>query len=150
MEGRGNMLKKMPLFLSMTALVLLGCEDIGHAMGSFTSQGTRKAIEAQGTVAQRSSSESEEPNGNPEDKEYEELEEELKQLMEEMKRLEKELKTKIHKELLPLIRQEMERLRKWLEELHLDEDEPEPLKTRGVPLQETRAPKTPPGGAHTC
>ena len=60
-------------------------------------------------------------------KEYDELEAELKRLLEEIKRLEKDVKKKIQKELLPLIRREIEKLRKWLHEFHPD-DEPEPQK----------------------
>ena len=66
----------------------------------------------------------------PLDPEYEALQEELGQLMEEMKRLEQEIRTKVRRELLPRIRQEVERLRKWLEELDLEKETPGPLKTR--------------------
>ena len=62
-------------------------------------------------------------------KEYERLQEELKHLMEELKRLEKEAKEKIQKEILPRIQREIEKLKEWLREFHLEDDEQEPLKT---------------------
>ncbi len=62
-------------------------------------------------------------------KEYERLQEELKHLMEELKRLEKEAKEKIQKEILPRIQREIDKLREWLREFHLEDDEQEPLKT---------------------
>ena len=54
--------------------------------------------------------------------EYKKLEKELKDLVEEMKRLEKDVKEKLRKEILPLIRREIEKLRKQLREFHLEDD----------------------------
>ena len=72
---------------------------------------------------------SDKSNQDFKDKEYQELEEELKHLMEEMNRLEKEAKETIRKKILPLLKQEIEKLRKWLREFRLEEDEQGPLKT---------------------
>jgi len=62
------------------------------------------------------------------DKSYEDMERQLKSLMEDVRRLEKEAAEKIRRELIPLLRKEIERLRKWLRDLHLDGDEEEPVK----------------------
>ncbi len=65
-----------------------------------------------------------------ESEELKEIEEKLKQMLEEVKRLEKELKKKVQKELLPIIRQEIERLKKWLRELQPEDEETKPQKVR--------------------
>ncbi len=63
-------------------------------------------------------------------KEYKELEKELKKLLEEMKRIEKDVEEKIRKKILPLIKREIEKLRRWLRELHREDDNPEPVQTK--------------------
>jgi hypothetical protein len=63
---------------------------------------------------------------NSKSKEYEELEEDLRALMEEMKRLERNFSEKIRKEILPLIKREIERLRELLRKFQLEDDEPKP------------------------
>ena len=62
-------------------------------------------------------------------KEYKELEKELKKLLEEMKRIEKDVEKNIRKKLLPLLKREIEKLRKWLRELKPKDDSPEPVRT---------------------
>ena len=64
----------------------------------------------------------------PQSKEYEELKEELKLLMDEMKRLEKDIEKKIQKKILPLIKREIEKLRKRLREFRLEDNKTEPKK----------------------
>jgi len=59
--------------------------------------------------------------------ESKEIEEELKHLLEALKRLEKKARKKVKKEFLPLIREEMERLRKWLKEFPSSEEEPQKI-----------------------
>jgi TolA-binding protein len=63
-----------------------------------------------------------------ESEELNEIEEQMKQMLEEVKRLERELRKKFQKELLPIIRQEMERLKKWLRELQPEDEETKPQK----------------------
>ncbi len=63
-----------------------------------------------------------------ESEELKEIEEQLKQMLEEVKRLEREIKKKVQKELLPIIRQEIERLKKWLRELQPEDEEKKPQK----------------------
>jgi len=60
---------------------------------------------------------------------YEDIERELKRLLEVLKILEKEAKEKVQKELIPLLKREIERLRKWLEEFRPEKDNPQPNKT---------------------
>jgi hypothetical protein len=70
--------------------------------------------------------------------EYEDLERRLKELLRELEKLEKEAREKIQQDILPLIRKEIERLRKWLRDLPLkkEEEKQEPLRTRarGFPV----------------
>ncbi|MFH1350519.1 MAG: hypothetical protein ABII26_06230 [Pseudomonadota bacterium] len=63
----------------------------------------------------------------PKTDEYSKLKEELERLMEEMKRLEKDFKDKLSKEILPLIRREIEKLRKRLKEFKIEGDEPKKI-----------------------
>lgn len=62
-------------------------------------------------------------------KEYKELEKELQKLLDEMKRIEKDVEKNIRKNLLPLLKREIEKLKRWLRELHPEDDSPEPVKT---------------------
>ena len=59
--------------------------------------------------------------------EYPNVEEDLRALLEELKRLEKDLNERMRREVLPLIKEEIERLRKWLREFQLEEDDPGPI-----------------------
>ena len=59
-----------------------------------------------------------------------EIEAELKRLMEDVKRLEKVIKKRIEKDVLPHIKREIEKLRRWLRELQPEEDDVSPQKTR--------------------
>ncbi|MBN1102709.1 MAG: hypothetical protein JXL84_04755 [Deltaproteobacteria bacterium] len=71
-------------------------------------------------------------------REYRDLQRQLKELLRELENLEKEAREKLQKDIFPLIRQEIERLRKWLRDLPFkrEEDKPEPLRTRaqGFPV----------------
>ena len=71
-----------------------------------------------------------ESNPLPQTKEMDEIEKELKRLMEDVKRLEKVIKKRIQKEVLPHIKREIKKLRKWLRELQPEDDNPDPQKTR--------------------
>ena len=63
-------------------------------------------------------------------KEYKKIEKELKKLLEEMKRIEKDVEKEIRKKILPLIKREIEKLRRWLRELRPKDDVPEPVQTK--------------------
>ena len=73
-----------------------------------------------------SSDPSEKDFGNPEE---EDLDRAFEDLIKELKRLEKDVKDKVRKELLPHLKREIERLRKWLREFNLDGEPQEPVKT---------------------
>ena len=60
-------------------------------------------------------------------KEFEELEEELNRLMEELKQFEKETEKKIRKDVLPALKKEIEKLRKWLREYYPGHEESTPI-----------------------
>lgn len=72
----------------------------------------------------------EESNPLPQTEETEEIEKELKRLMEDVKRLEKVIEKRIKKDVLPHIRREIEKLRKWLREFQPVDDNPSPQNTR--------------------
>ena len=72
----------------------------------------------------------EDPSALPQTEEMDEIEEELKRLMEDVKRLEKVIKKRIQEEVVPHIKREIEKLRKWLQELLQEEDDASPQKTR--------------------
>jgi hypothetical protein len=116
---------KTVLLLSVLLLALLGFGHAGHA---------EAPPHDPGGTARQAPLGGKDPGDNPVDQEYEELQEELRQLMEEMKRLEQAVRTKVRREILPRIREEVERLRKWLEELHPEKEVPEPLNTRAGAL----------------
>lgn len=61
--------------------------------------------------------------------EFEKLEKELKELLEELKTMEQEAEEKIREELLPHLKREIEKLKKWLREFQFDDDSPAPQKT---------------------
>ena len=69
-----------------------------------------------------------------ENEEVEELEEELQELIEEMKKLGKEAREKFRKEILPGIKEEMEKLREKLRKWQDEEDESEPTEVEGVEI----------------
>ncbi len=60
---------------------------------------------------------------------HEALQDQIEGLMDELKRLEEDIRGKIQEKMIPLIRREIKRLRKWLEELRHDEDPQEPVMT---------------------
>ena len=62
-------------------------------------------------------------------KDYEEIEKRLQQLLEELKQLEKDMEKRMRKEVLPHLRKEIERLKKWLRQFRMKEDDREPIKT---------------------
>ena len=70
-----------------------------------------------------------ESNQGSQDKDSEDLEKQLKELKEEFKKLQKEIHEKFRKEVLPLIKKEIEKLREWLREFHPRDSEQEPQKT---------------------
>jgi hypothetical protein len=63
--------------------------------------------------------------------EYKDLQRQLNELLRELEKLEKEAREKFQKEMLPLIKKEIERLRRWLRDLPLkrEEGKQEPLRT---------------------
>ena len=62
-------------------------------------------------------------------KDYEEIERRLQRLLEELKKLEKEVEEELRKEVLPYLRREIEKLRKWLDQFRMRDDDQEPIKT---------------------
>jgi len=61
----------------------------------------------------------------------EDFEKQLKSLLRDLEKLEKEAKEKMTKEILPYLRQEVERIKKWLKEFRLErekEDQPERIR----------------------
>ena len=61
---------------------------------------------------------------------YGELEKQLKQLLQDLEKLEKDASEKLRKELIPLLKKEIEKLRKWLKEFQFRQKEkPEPVWT---------------------
>lgn len=62
---------------------------------------------------------------------HEDFEKHLRSLLKDLERLEKEAKEKMTKEILPYLRQEVERIKKWLKEFRLErgkEDQPERIR----------------------
>ncbi len=63
---------------------------------------------------------------------HEDFEKQMKSLMRDLEKLEKEAKEKMTKEILPYLREEIERIKKWLREFRLErekEDQPERIRT---------------------
>jgi hypothetical protein len=63
---------------------------------------------------------------------HEDLEKRLRSLLRGLEKLEKEAREKMNKEILPYLMEEMERIKKWLEEFQLEkekEDQPERIRT---------------------
>lgn len=69
-----------------------------------------------------------------EKKEQEDIEAQLKEILEQIKQLEKELDKKMQREILPRIREEMEKLREWLKKHKEDREEEKPQWTNRTPL----------------
>jgi hypothetical protein len=59
----------------------------------------------------------------------EEIQKEWNALLRELEKLEKEAEKKMRQDILPYLRMEMERLRKWLREFELKEQKREPNRT---------------------
>jgi len=60
---------------------------------------------------------------------YEDLEKSLQQLLEEMESLRKDMKKRWNKEVVPRLEKEIEKLRKWLYQFRMKEDDREPIRT---------------------
>ena len=72
----------------------------------------------------------EHPDRDAPDWGYGELEKQLKQLLQDLEKLEKDAGEKVRKELIPLLKKEIEKLRKWLKEFQFRQKEkPEPVWT---------------------
>ena len=62
---------------------------------------------------------------------HEDFEKRMKSLLKDLEKLEKEAKEKMTKEILPYLREEIERIKKWLKEFRLEkekEDQPERIR----------------------
>jgi len=62
---------------------------------------------------------------------HEDFEKRLRSLLKDLEKLEKETKERMTKEILPYLRQEVERIKKWLKEFRLErekEDQPERIR----------------------
>lgn len=112
------MMKKMLFFV----IILLG---------TFGYRGSGMALEIkvdkEGGVSYGAVSVDGSSDQDSESEELKEIEERMKQMLEEVKRLERELRKKVQKELMPIIRQEIERLKKWLRELQPEDEETKPF-----------------------
>ena len=60
---------------------------------------------------------------------YENLEKSLQQLLEEMESLRKDMKKRWNQEVVPRLEKEIEKLRKWLYQFRMKEDDREPIRT---------------------
>ena len=125
--------------LAIILVVILGCHDMGIAMGLKDNElyGLKRKVplvhgEAHKDEVTLVCFVTGQSNQVSQNEKYEELERELKELIEEMKRLEKEVEEKVLKEMLPLIKREIEKLRKRLREWHRENDEPEPIKVEAT------------------
>ena len=125
---------KNMVYLLILLVVTLGCKngDIAPDIKDQEMAGPKPEyvsanVNTQASTIMQIFSADDKSNQSPQNKEYEELKEELKGLMEEMKKLEKETKNKVKKEILPLIRREIEKIRKWLKKFHPEDDESEPI-----------------------
>ena len=83
-----------------------------------------------GRILNRVSSDDEKLDRDSREKTYKEIEKELKKLLEEMKRLQKDAQKNIQKKILPLLKREIETLRRWLRELRPEDDNQEPVRTK--------------------
>lgn len=68
-------------------------------------------------------------NSHPLDKGVEDIEKQMESLMEELKKLERDVKDKVRKDVLPRLKQEIERLREWLRKTVPKKDQNEPIRT---------------------
>jgi hypothetical protein len=62
---------------------------------------------------------------------HEDFEKQIRSLLKDLEKLEKEAKEKMTKEILPYLREEIERIKKWLKDFRLDkekEDQPERIR----------------------
>jgi hypothetical protein len=57
---------------------------------------------------------------------HEDFEKQLRSLLKDLEKLEKEAKEKMTKEILPYLRQEIERIKKWLKEFRLEREKEDP------------------------
>jgi len=128
-------MNKMVAYLIIVCFVTLGWRSGGIAWentdlnrGSPATNNLSVTVQTRADTEVRLLSAAGNSNQIPQGKEYEELKEELNELLEEMKRLEKEAESKIQKEILPLIKREIEKLREWLRKYHPEDDELEPIR----------------------
>jgi len=63
---------------------------------------------------------------------HEDFEKQLRSLLKDLEKLEKEAKDKMTKEILPYLRQEIERIKKWLKEFRLEKEKEEPPERRRI------------------
>lgn len=63
------------------------------------------------------------------DDSIEDIEKQVKSLMEELKKLERDVRGKVRKEVLPRLKQEIERLREWLRKIDPKREQNEPVRT---------------------
>jgi hypothetical protein len=115
------MMKKMLLFV-IILFATFGYRSSGMAL--------EIKVDKEGGVSYRVISADGISDQDSESEELKEIEEQMKRMLEGLKRLERELRKKVQEELLPIIRQEMERLKKWLRELQPEDEEKKPQKVR--------------------
>src|SRR4030042_2630800 len=63
---------------------------------------------------------------------HEDFEKQLRSLLKDLEKLEKEAKEKMTKEILPYLRQEIERIKKWLKEFRLEKEKDDPPERRRI------------------
>ncbi len=118
------MRKNTILFLSFFALLLWDLPPVsGHRPDRNGAEEGRRA--AAPWISSKDGADKDSGSG-----EYEALKEQLDDLMNELRRLEREATDKIQKEMIPLIKREIERLREWLKNLRPKKDRQEPVLTR--------------------
>ena len=113
------MMKKMFIFV-IILFGTLGYRSSGMAL--------EIKVDKEGGISNRVVSVDGISDQDSESEELKEIEEQMKQMLDEVKRLEGELKKKVQKELLPIIRKEIERLKKWLREFQPEDEEKKPRK----------------------
>lgn len=116
------------IYWTIMIFIIFGYGNSAGAMGIINDKGC--------SILNRVFSDNERLVRDAQGKEYKELENELKKLLEEMKRIEKDVEKNIRKKLLPLLKREIEKLRKWLRELQPKDESPEPVQTRNKQIHQ--------------
>lgn len=62
----------------------------------------------------------------------EDFEKQLRSLLKDLEKLEKEAKDKMTKEILPYLREEIEKIKKWLKEFRLEKEKEDPPERRRI------------------